>query len=270
MSAVYGAGDGSPPRFARHAPGAALAPWVECYWSLAARYTPPCRSRVLPDGSSDIIIDLGRVPRAFVVGTMRRAEVVPLTGRVDLLGVRFRPGAALPFLDVPLSDLTDREIALEALWGRAADALTDELTDVGADERLVRLERALSARQRRIHWEADLIARAVALLRHTRGGIGIRSLAIALGVGERRLQRAFDRGVGVSPKRLARVLRFLETVRWIGRAGKTPGAALALDAGYADQSHFVREFKALAGVTPAQYAAERRVGFVQDATGLSA
>jgi AraC-like DNA-binding protein len=270
MSAVPAGSNDSRPRFTRHPPGATLAAWVECYWSLTASHAPASSTRVLPDGSSDIIVDLAGPSGAFVVGTMRRAELVPLAGRVDLLGVRFRPGAALPFLDVPLRELADRQVGLDALWGRAAEALTDELAAAGPEERRAVLERALVGRLRWTHREDELTARAVALLRHTRGGIGIRSLAMALGVGERRLQRAFDRGVGVSPKRLARVLRFLQAVRWIGGAGKTPGAALALDAGYADQPHFVREFKALAGVTPAQYAAERRVGSVQDATGLSA
>ena len=43
-----------------------------------------------------------------------------------------------------------------------------------------------------------------------------------------------------------------------------PERPLALEAGYADQSHFIREFKALAGVTPTEFAAERRTGIVRD------
>jgi AraC-like DNA-binding protein len=225
---------------------------------------------VLPDGSNDLIVDLAREPWPFVVGAMRRAELVPLAGRVDLLGVRFKPGAALRFLDVPLSELTDRQVALDDLWGRAADSLADGVATASLPERVARLEAALLGAQRRQRREEELAARAVALIRNTCGGIGIREVAAALGVGERRLERAFDRCVGLSPKRLARVLRFLQVVRRIGRAAAPPGAALALHAGYADQPHFIREFKALAGVTPAEYAAERSVGFVQDGSASPA
>jgi len=42
-----------------------------------------------------------------------------------------------------------------------------------------------------------------------------------------------------------------------------PWTRMAGDAGYADQPHLIREFQALAGLTPAQYAAERGVRFVQ-------
>ena len=257
------------PRFARRPPGDALAPYVECYWALTADQAPPWKSRILPDGSNDIILDLSAEPRSFVVGVMRRADVIPLAGHVDLLGVRFRPGGALPFLRLPLHELADRHVALDALWGSRAGSLIDAVAAVPRGDRVGVLERLLLANRAAIT-DDDLIHRAVALMRRTRGGIGVRAAAQALGVGERRLERVFNLAIGLSPKRFARVVRFLGAVREIGRRALRPGAALALEAGYADQPHFVREFKRLAGVTPAQYAAERRVGIVQDEDALRA
>ena len=235
---------------------------MECYWALTADQAPPWKSRILPDGSNDIILDLSNAPRCFVVGVMRRADVVPLAGHVDLLGVRFRPGGALPFLDVPLHELADRHVDLDALWGRRAATLFDAVATAPLAERVAVLERMLAAARARTLADDDLVPRAVTLMRRTRGGIGMRSAAQALGVGERRLERAFDVAIGLSPKRFARVVRFLGAVREIGRSLYS-GTAVAFAAGYADQPHFVREFKRLAGVTPAQYAAERRVGIVQ-------
>lgn len=118
-------------------------------------------------------------------------------------------------------------------------------------------------------------------MRRARGGVGVRETAAALGVGERRLERTFDQCVGLSPKFLARVLRFRaaasEIVRQRDRWTDPPTrhhlaplswSALAHAAGYADQPHFNREFRALAGLTPTEYAAERGpVGFVQDGGG---
>jgi len=262
--------DALQPRFARRPPGAALAPYVECYWALTAHEAPPWKARILPDGSNDVILDLSTEPQAFVVGVMHRADVVPLAGHVDLLGVRFRPGGALPFLNVPLHELADRHVTLDALWGTRAATLVDAVATTPPAQRVSALERMLLAGRALPAADHDLIHRAVALLRRTRGGIGVRLAAQALGVGERRLERAFDLAIGLSPKRFARVVRFLGAVREIGRRATRPGAPVALELGYSDQPHFVREFKRLAGVTPAQYAAERRVGIVQDEDPLPA
>lgn len=249
-------------RFARRPPSPDLAPWIVCYWSLRVADAPRFSSRVLPDGSNDVLVDLtGKTP-PFVVGAMPQAEVVTLQGRVDLLGVRFRPGGAMPFLHQPLDELTGREVELSVLWGRTADSLADALAAEPPAGRIERLERALRAALQR-RWEESLVTRAVECYHRAHGALSVRAVASAIGTGERRLERAFARCVGLSPKRLARVLRFLHTVRHLGRT-RWAGAPLALEAGYADQSHFIREFKALAGVTPTRFVAERRTGIVQD------
>ena len=75
-------------------------------------------------------------------------------------------------------------------------------------------------------------------------------LARSLDVSERPLHRDILDEAGVSPKLLARVLRFQRAVSLL-RANA--GAALcdvALECGYADQAHLSREVRELAGVSP--------------------
>jgi len=258
------------PRYTELAPGPALAPWVECYWSIRGRVAPAVPNRVLPDGCADLIVGVAGEAGPVAVGTMRRAALYPLAGTVDLFGIRFRPGGAAPFLGLPLGELTDIRVPLDVLWGRDARALAEVLEPGALAARVARAERVLRERSvsRGSGRDADLAASAVVLLRRARGGVGVREVSAALGVGVRRLERAFAGAVGIGPKALARVLRLRRAVRAIGRGlpgGSRIGwAALAHDAGYADQSHLIREFRALAGVTPVRYAAERRaVGFVQ-------
>lgn len=289
--------DAAAPRYAEARPCAALAPWVECYWSIRASSARGVPNRVLPDGCADVIVDLGGAPlhpsaRTFVVGAMRRPLVTSLSGRVDLFGVRFHPGGAFPFLGAPLGELTDVRVSLDSLWGGLAASLAEQLDGASPGERVARVEALLLARLGALgpgamRREEELVLAAVSLMRRSRGGARVRDAAAALGVGERRLERAFDRCVGLSPKFLARVLRFRDVIRSMESAEERWGAArrggsrptrswtaVALDAGYADQPHFVREFRALAGVTPSAWAAERRargaVGFVQDESGAGA
>lgn len=260
------------PQYAELAPSAALAPWVACYWSIRAADALPMRNRVLPDGCADVIVDLTADSQPIVVGAMRTAAVVPLAGCVDLFGVRFWPGRALPFLDIPLSELTDGRIPLDAIWGDDAAAFADAFAAGTPTARAACVERILCRRLGSTtldNCEGDeaLATRAVRLLERVDGRVGVRALATALGAGERQLERAFDRSVGLSPKVFGRVLRFRRAVREIqcGIDGRVPAwTDVAFGAGYADQSHLIREFKSLAGLTPAQYVVERcGVGFVQ-------
>lgn len=252
-----------PARYAEIAPSAALRPWVACFWSLRGMVQGARVDRVLPDGCADIIIDLAGGHEPYMVGAMRRALVVPFAGPVDMIGIRFRPGGALPFLDIPLWELTDRMAPLESAWGSAAHALADRAASTAPTARLSVLDEALRAGMRPRHIRDDLAARTAAVVQARRGAVGVRELAGALGVGERRLERTFDRCVGLSPKELARVVRFGHAVRLMdARAARW--TEIAFSAGYADQAHFIREFRQLAGVTPTQYVAERsRVGIVQ-------
>ena len=260
------------PRYAELAPGPELAPWVACYWSIRADSADAVAHRVLPDGCADLIVGVPDHPQPVVVGTMLRALLVPLRGRIDMFGVRFRPGAALRFVGTRLDELTDRRVALDDVWGAGADAAGECMEPATLEARAAKAERLLSERLHsgsRTHADEAIAARAVALFRRARGGVGVREVSRALGVGERRLERLFDRHVGVGPKALGRVMRFRRAVREVERARGNPTRlswpAIAFAAGYADQPHLIREFKALAGVSPARYAAEQGVvGFVQD------
>lgn len=127
-------------------PSPGLAPWIECFWSIHAGPGPSLLNRVLPDGCSDLIVGVGGSPAAMIVGTMRTALVVPLAAPATLLGVRFHPGAALRILDTPLTELTDRRIPLDALWGSAADELSTALAQAAGPAGTRRAERLLAKR----------------------------------------------------------------------------------------------------------------------------
>jgi len=162
------------PRYVELPPSTALAPWVACYWSIRGDAAEPVPNRVLPDGCADVIVGIGGAARAMAVGTMRTAALVTLAGRVDLFGVRFRPGAALGVLDVPLRELTDGRAPLDALWGGAAGAVEDLAAHATTAERAAHVERVLAQRLRAWRATADeaLAARAVALLRQARAAWG--------------------------------------------------------------------------------------------------
>jgi AraC-like DNA-binding protein len=79
-------------------------------------------------------------------------------------------------------------------------------------------------------------------------------LAARHAMSSRSLQRLFRRYVGVSPKWVLQRYRLHEAAERIAEGRDGDWAATALELGYFDQAHFIRDFKALIGASPAQYA----------------
>ncbi|MDG4803538.1 AraC family transcriptional regulator [Micromonospora sp. WMMD980] len=93
----------------------------------------------------------------------------------------------------------------------------------------------------------------VAEIRTDRSMLRVADLAGRHGVSTRRLQRLFLDHVGVGPKWVIRRYRLQEAIEQAA-AGPLDWSRVALDLGYADQAHLVREFTAVTGVPPAAYA----------------
>jgi len=233
------------------APDPALRPFVDRFWvSVDVDEGAPPPRRILPDGCIDVLVDLAGGGRAFVVGTMTRAAVFEPRAPVRIAAVRFRPGGAVPFLGVAARELTDRTVACEEMGARwiAGSPWSDAAYEVRAVDSLQRLLLArLGARER----PDPLVAYAAAALFGPEPP-SIEALGREAGWSRQHLARRFQFHVGVSPKQLARVARLQRAVVDLQRGRGDGLADAALRLGYFDQAHMARDFRALAGVTPAE------------------
>jgi AraC-like DNA-binding protein len=241
-------------RYTEHPPHPALRPYVACYWTFSSRGA----HLVLPDGCSDLLFTLGPRASGRVIGIMTRPLVALGVAPQVALGVRFRPGAAFDLLGLAGRELRDSAALLPEVLGPAGRTLAEQV--LGAPEpgaaRAV-LENALLARLARVGAPDPRLRAALAGLDATCGRASVRALAAHVGLSERQLERLFDERIGVGVKLFGRVRRLQEAIT---RASAHPAwADLAADLGYADQSHLIREFKALSGMSPAEFLKARRV-----------
>jgi AraC-like DNA-binding protein len=241
--------------------GPPLDRFVECVWFLStgrgAPAAPP--QTILPDGCIEVIVHLGArfadaqrrpQPVCFAAGLLTRPlRITPAAG-ADTVGIRFRPGGASAFFDAPLALLTDRVTPLEDLWGDAACALASRLhAEHDEDRRTAIAASALAARLRGTDADGRVDAAVHDLIR-TAGRISVACAAARAGLTPRHLQRRFASAVGVSPKMLARILRFQHTLR--ARADADGDwLRVAIACGYSDQSHLIHDYAAFSGETPA-------------------
>ena len=161
------------------------------------------------------------------------------------------------FSALPLVELTQRCINVRDLWGTATKELETRLGEArGIRERIAAADRFLIARLK-TRLEAGALARRCAeAMQRTVEAMSIAEIAADHDVGYKRLERAFLRDVGLTPKHFAKVARLQRALK----LAITPSinlATAALDSGYADQAHMTRDFKQLVGRAPRAFLAER-------------
>jgi AraC-like DNA-binding protein len=253
-------------RYVEHRPAAALRPHLECLWQVSdARRSAGRRpERVVPDGCPELIVHLGdpfarrvasgwrRQGRAFLAGTLTEPWQLRAGRHVLTLGVRFRPGEVRALLPVVPSAAAGRETALAAIVGAArARALVAALRAARSEAaRFAAAEGWLLEQLALAPARASTARPAVRLLLRAGGQARIAQVARALGWSGRRIERAFARELGVRPKLFARIVRLNAVLAGLDAAERASAVDVALEAGYFDQAHLLRDFRALAGRTP--------------------
>ncbi|HZF36188.1 MAG TPA: helix-turn-helix domain-containing protein [Candidatus Angelobacter sp.] len=232
-----------------------LASHLACTWLNALPESPPPPLQVIPDGCVDIIWtgqSLG------VAGPDTEPIFESFPACTMIVGVRFLPGAAPPWLGVPASEIVNDRLPLQEFWGADARRLAARLEET-RDPRAA-ADLMLSALVARLPRPGlfDPAARSVAdaFARDEGGRVGVGDLTASLGLSERTLRRRCESAFGYGPKTLERILRFQRFLRLLRRPAAPALAELAAASGFADQAHLTREVRRLGGLTPAGFMAQ--------------
>jgi AraC-like DNA-binding protein len=179
-----------------------------------------------------------------------------LTGAGCVFGVKFRPGGFQPFARGSVADLTGREVPVAQVFGPEGTRLVRAVLAAGDDTaaRIALCEVFLRDRLPPADPNVTLAGRIVDHAEGDRAIGKVEDLADWSGLSTRALQRLFKRYVGVGPKWVIRRYRLHEALEVLAAGGEADWPAVALSLGYFDQAHFINDFKALVGRTPAEYA----------------
>lgn len=238
---------------ARLLPPLALTAVVQHFWIVRWDLGDgPARIREnLPHPNAHLVLEAGGA-RVHGVHTGRFATV--LEGRGVVFGVKFRPGGLHPFLRAPLSILRNRSVPLRELLGAEGDRLGPAVLLQQDDAAMV----AAAVDWLTLHWppvgeEVERVGRIVDAIAVDRSVNTLDDLVARWRTGRRALQRMFNEYVGVGPKWVINRYRMHEALERMQQDDGLEWARLALELGYFDQAHFIRDFKALVGCPPAEY-----------------
>lgn len=231
-------------------PSPDLAESIEMFWAYAGRGGAVTQHELLPCSAASLVFRTGPTGhRLVLMGPNTEKATIEIDNASDYYGIRFRTAGLPRLADADHPELINGRLDLDALNGMGLDALAWR---VAAQPGAAGWQRVAEECLRDC---APLVAdercrQAGLLLDEHHGHLRVEELAERVSVHVRTLERAFRTHLGVTPKRLARLVR-LKTVS--DRLRATEGvdlAELAHNCGYADQAHMIRDFKGLTGLLP--------------------
>jgi AraC-like DNA-binding protein len=248
-------------------------PYVEFYWrgTFAPGEEGLLSQRVVPNGYVELIIHLGDASchlyrngqwsssaTSILIGLYSEPYEVRFLNDVQVFGIRFKPEAWLPVLGIPASELCNGHEDLSMVMGVAHEDLVEhvrEAADIAgmidhADTWILRRTMDKPYRRDHVHQAAELIRRAPTTLK-------IEELAGLVNIGQRQLERSFKQRIGVTPKQYQRMQRLNRVNRLLLHGLRMDLTEIAYACGFADQSHFIREFRLFTGERPNRFLRER-------------
>lgn len=254
------------------APDPRLRGHVLSYCSYDEHTSSFVRRRELPSVRVVLIINLGepiRVcapgasgwsdqPEGFVAGMHDTYAVTETGGSQGGVQVDLTPVGAHLLLGIPMDELSQRVVTLEDMFGRGGTLLREAVA-VAPDwaQRFAVVDEFLLTLLDHARSPVPSVTRALGRLRESGGTVPIGAIAAEIGCSQRHLISRFREQVGVTPKLLARILRFERVVAMVDGRTEMGWAEIAQVCGYYDQAHMIRDFNQFAGGPPSEFALRR-------------
>jgi AraC-like DNA-binding protein len=247
-----------------------MARIVTSYCCYTERTTGFTTRRELPHGEGVLIINLGedsfvtggdrreltlRPGMGFVAGPHLRPALSRSTGNQTGIQIRLPLDGLRRLIDAPMTEIMNQVVPLDVFFGAEGRALGRTLCEASTSEAQVQI--LDSALEHRLESTGKLDRRqlgALELLRD-RPDLDIADVARHVGWSRKHLANRIRDAVGVGPRTFRRLLRFQQLIQLAGGISKPDWATVALDAGYYDQSHLIRDFRDFADMSPTEFAA---------------
>ena len=228
--------------------------------------------RALPNGSAELFIHLNGARVRFLEKNQRHEHAHFVAGVFDMgyplklemtrngqsfkgICITFTPSGVPRLLGITLSALTNRIVDLHTLWGPRAGSLSEQLEEASTDEQRISLLNSffLEACRRENGQPLQEIHQILDLLTSKPGQGSIEELARTTNHSYKAIYRLFDKHLGLCPKRFIKILRFNKACHTLSTHPGIAWGELVHRCGYYDQSHFIREFRAIMKESPCHF-----------------
>ncbi len=254
----------APAKIVELEPNEALRPYICSYWDmswdLGGKQVP---IQVVPSGCVNLVFEANPTQGSLgskVVGVRENAFSFPITGKNRNLGVQFTPGGFFPFYKKNGSELVDKVLPLSDIFPDSHHQFEEiALSSLSFLEKTKQWDEVfLRYIPKHPPEELQLVHEILAFTVQEEGIKNCNDLLKSFpSMNERKIQRLFQKCVGVSPRMWIRIQRFQDTAKSILEGQAIDWSNLALEMGYYDQAHLINDFRALTGKCPTEILSPR-------------
>lgn len=242
-------------------PDTLLTPYIETYWTAHGFEEREESHRVLPDGCVDIVISLTESPhlglnpfRPNIVGTMTTFFNGSYVKDVCLVGIRFRPAGFTAFCQVSIDEFTDKRIDLTLVETLFDESFYADLPEKKTMLEVIRhIDSYFVQKLKYLFLPEARIVYAIDLIRQSNGLLPLNEVDAKSCLSVRHFERKFKTAVGISPKTFSKVVKFQYTCNYLKNHGDSSLFLTAIDCGYYDLAHLIKDFKTLSGSAPSGF-----------------
>jgi len=246
-------------------PCISLQPYIQCYWQIKTElsFTSPSTELLHPNGGLGVIINFGSpliyegksiYHTGFMDGIHTKTRQMSMTGHVDAIGIRFNPGGASRFFSTPLSEISNSNINLHDLaMGQLIESCQEEREINPENDILKFVDNLLAKRLVEPLSSEPLIQHIANKIKNNNGKSTIAEVINDIGKSDRQIERLFKGSIGMTPKQYARTIRMENARLLLKNRNLQSLTEIGEMAGFYDQAHFIREFRAIIGLSPTDY-----------------
>lgn len=230
-----------------------LAFFVEHYWIVKwdLRGQEPYDQNILSHPSVHLVFEKDST---WIWGVVSGKFKRKLESKGKVLGIKFRPAAFYPFYQKSVSGFTDDKLAFTDVFDGDLEVIESDILRKEENEQMAaKAESFLMNHLPEKDPNVDRINEIIDFIKNDSSILKVEDLIAPFNVSQRTLQRLFNKYVGVSPKWIIQRYRLQEAAEKLASGVTQNWSQLALEFGYFDQSHFIKDFKQVVGRTPKDY-----------------
>lgn len=200
-----------------------------------------------------VLDDVSILKGSHINGLRNKPCIIRQTGKIKVIGISFHETGLFPLLRMPLSDFLNQAVPLDQVLAEFNQRLSEKIASSSSNAEILNIiEEELAA-----SIDLDLMAEnsvlsAINVLK-TQPEKPIARLCEECGISPRQLERLFNKFVGTSPKSFQRIQRFSSIIRQLENIKGKNLTWISIENDFYDQSHFLKEFKTMAGESPSEY-----------------